>query len=93
MNFSKMFRSLVTFVVAVAAAAPSLAHAQEPQAGYQETAKGGDAQLVFKDDVMTAGGLDGSMSVVKVPTRALRSGLLRPRVNFVAELTKTVENL
>jgi hypothetical protein len=42
---------------------------------------------------MTAGGLDGTMSVVKVPTRALRSGLLRPRVEFVAELTKTVENL
>ena len=91
MHVSRSFRLVLAIVATGAAGAPSLAQAQT--SGYQETATGGDAQLIFKDDVMTAGGLDGTMSVVKVPTRALRSGLLRPRVEFVAELTKTVENL
>jgi hypothetical protein len=91
MHVSRSFRTLLAILATSAATAPSLAHAQS--SGYQETAAGADAQLIFKDDVMTAGGLDGTMSVVKAPTRALRSGLLRPRVAFIAELTKTVENL
>jgi hypothetical protein len=91
MHVSRSFRILVAVLATTAASAPPLAHAET--SGYQETAVGGDAKLIFKDDVMTAGGLDGTMSVVKAPTRALRSGLLRPRVEFVAELTKTVENL
>ncbi len=91
MHVSSSFRLILAILATGAASAPSLAQAQT--SGYQETSAGGDAQLIFKDDVMTAGGLDGTMSVVKVPTRALRSGLLRPRVEFVAELTKTVENL
>jgi hypothetical protein len=47
----------------------------------------------FKDDALQAGGLDPNDARLKVVRHTARSLLIRPRVQFIAEMLKSVENL
>lgn len=60
---------------------------------YVEKNVGGDAVVTFVGDELAAppGGAYGD--TVRRPPGVTRLGLIRPRMNFVVELVKTVENL
>jgi len=47
----------------------------------------------FLDDVLQAGGLSSSDPRLHVVKHAVRSGLIRPRTQFISEMLKSVENL
>jgi hypothetical protein len=59
----------------------------------EQVAAGGDQVVKFTGDELSgpANGIFGDR--VRVPPGAVRVGLIRPRLNFVPELLKTVENL
>lgn len=50
-------------------------------------------RVVFKDDPMSATGSDPNVARITVRPTAARITLLRPRVHFVPEMLKSVENL
>jgi hypothetical protein len=52
-----------------------------------------DYAYVFKDDALQAGTGDGSTPRIVVLKSAQRARLLTPRINFVPELLKAVENM
>ena len=60
---------------------------------YVEQNLGGDAVVTFVGDELAspAGGAYGD--TIRRPPGVMRQGLIRPRMNFVVELLKTVENL
>ena len=62
-------------------------------ADYTEQSVGGDQVITFTGDELPApaNGFDGG--VIRPLPGVIRLGLIRPRVNFVAELLKSVENL
>jgi hypothetical protein len=47
----------------------------------------------FDDDLAFGDGLDATTAIIRVRPPGARMVLLRPRLHFVPELTKTVENL
>jgi hypothetical protein len=62
-------------------------------AEYMEQITGGDQVVQFTGDAIAAPpGAPLGGTVVR-PPGVMRVGLLRPRLNFVTELLKTVENL
>lgn len=75
------------------------AYAQTPRqpavqtAAYTERSVGGDEVVTFTGDELAGitGGPYGDL--VRRPPGAVRVGLIRPRMNFVSELLKSVENL
>lgn len=60
---------------------------------YVEQTLGGDAVVTFGGDALAApsGGAYGD--TIRRPPGITRVGLIRPRMNFVVELVKSVENL
>jgi hypothetical protein len=62
----------------------------------KETAgdKGGDGYgYEFDDDPLSAGGFGPNDATIRVRPRAARTTLIRPRIQFVDEMLKSVENL
>jgi hypothetical protein len=59
----------------------------------EQTTVGGDAVVSFTGDELAAppGGAYGD--IIRRPPGVTRAGLIRPRMNFVSELVKSVENL
>ncbi len=53
----------------------------------------GDRIITFSTDGLDAGGTSMYGFTLRRPPGVIRLGLIRPRVNFVAELLKSVENL
>ena len=53
----------------------------------------GDRIITFSTDGLEAGGSSMYGFTLRRPPGVIRLGLIRPRVNFVAELLKSVENL
>jgi hypothetical protein len=47
----------------------------------------------FEDDPLNAGGFGPNDATIKVRPRAARTTLIRPRISFVTEMPKSVENL
>jgi hypothetical protein len=47
----------------------------------------------FSDDPLNAGGFGPNDATIKVRPRAARTTLIRPRVSFVQEMLKSVENI
>ena len=83
-------RTLAAIAVAVAIAAPRPAHAADD---YVDQTDRDGQRVVFKDDPMTAGPMASTGSLLVVRPSAARVGLLRPRVEFIHEMLKSVENL
>lgn len=59
----------------------------------EPTKKDDNYGYIFNDEVLQAEGMDAIAAQIKVRQRGTREGLLRPRVHFVAEMLKSVENL
>jgi hypothetical protein len=47
----------------------------------------------FDDDPLSAGGFGPNDATIRVRARAARTTLIRPRISFVPEMLKSVENL
>lgn len=97
--------ALTTALAAAVALFSAGARAQSPQASappppsthatgdYVEQNLGGDAIVTFVGDELTTppGGAYGD--VIRRPPGVIRALLIRPRMNFVVEMLKSVENL
>ncbi|MFO0669862.1 MAG: hypothetical protein U0235_09595 [Polyangiaceae bacterium] len=83
--------------------ATSMASAQTPATGtttptqtqstYAESKTSDGSAVVFKDDLATADGLSAAGAVLKVRGGPARFVLIKPRMNFIDALRKSVENL
>ena len=72
-----------------AAAAPTAVNTSD----YSEQRVGGDQVVTFTGDPLKGDDKSTLGFTLRRPPGVLRAGLIRPRVNFVSELLKTVENL
>jgi hypothetical protein len=100
----KLRRFVASGVCAIVLAASGVAQAQ-PQtpkpatttttttSEYVEQNVGGDQVVKFTGDELPATGPSYYGDVVRRPPGVMRAGLIRPRLNFVPELLKSVENL
>lgn len=73
----------------------SLAYAQNgtSEPGFRSTDRPDGYQITFVDDPLGAGGLDPNGATIAVRKGPVRQTLIRPRVTFVSEMLKSVENL
>ena len=55
--------------------------------------KGDGYGYEFDDDPLSAGGFGPNDATIRVRPRAARTTLIRPRIQFVDEMLKSVENL
>lgn len=61
---------------------------------YVETQAIDGGQVVeFPGDPLPVSGMSAYGDLVRPPPKVVRAGLLRPRMNFLSELLKSVENL
>ncbi len=60
---------------------------------YTETRTGGDQVVTFPGDELPADGPNPYGDTIRRPPGVMRQGLVKPRLNFVSELVKSVENL
>ncbi len=67
------------------------AHAEPGKNAKKE--KGNDYGYTFEDDSLLGGEMDGRSDIIKIRPTGVRDRLIRPRVQFVPELLKSVENL
>ncbi len=75
----------IAFGMILGAVAPS-AHADTPK-------KEASYEYKFTDDLLSAPDGGGNTPIIKVRPMRTREILLRPRVQFVTEMLKSVENL
>ena len=78
----------LSFTSAVAAAQTT-----EKKNDYFEAKSEDGSSVIFKDDPMTAPGLDPSGATLSLRGRPMRAMLIKPRLHFVEELKKSVEAL
>ncbi len=52
-----------------------------------------DQSYTFSDDLLNGGALDGSLAMLRVRTKPMRTLLIRPRTQFVTEMLKTADDL
>jgi len=91
-----MRRSVRLRVVAVAAGLSVFMLASSVFAQAKETAAGGGEEgygYQFEDDPLAAGGFGPNDATIKVRPKAARTTLIRPRISFVPEMLKSVENI
>jgi len=86
---SKRIRIVSVAVGLAAFMASGAALAQDKPAGD----KGDGYGYEFDDDPLAAGGFGPSDATIRVRPRAARTTLIRPRIQFVDEMLKSVENL
>lgn len=63
------------------------------QAGAKSTDGDGGYGYEFSDDPLNAGGFGPSDATIRVRPTAARTTLIRPRISFVQEMLKSVENI
>lgn len=59
----------------------------------KEKEKNNDQAMDFKDDPLEAGGLGPNEIGLKIRSGPVRSTLIKPRMSFVPQMLKSVENL
>lgn len=64
-----------------------------PARGYADHDVGSDRIVEFNDDLIGGTPFEMAGVLLRHAPRVLRAGLLRPRLHFVGELVKSVENL
>ena len=83
---------IVSLALGVSAfAVTGAAFAQDKAAAGGE--KGDGYGYEFDDDPLSAGGFGPNDATIRVRPRAARTTLIRPRIQFVDEMLKSVENL
>ena len=85
-------------VLTLAFSTTALAQAPSPRAttatpDYTEHTVDGSQVVTFGGDPLKGDDNSAYGFTMRAPPRVLRAGLIRPRVNFVMELVKSVENL
>ena len=88
---SKRVRIVSVAVGLAAFMASGAAFAQAPAGG--DDKKGDGYGYEFDDDPLSAGGFGPNDATIRVRPRAARTTLIRPRIQFVDEMLKSVENL
>ncbi len=89
---SSRIRKLVAFVViATTLTLSASAFAEKP--GYTESKDDAGQVVKFTDDPLGATGLDPNIPMIGSRKPAQRTQMLRPRVNFVTEMRRSVEAL
>jgi len=61
--------------------------------GYTESKDQAGQVVKFTDDPLDGAGMKGTIPIIHIVGGGQRLQLMRPRVNFVSELTKSVENM
>jgi hypothetical protein len=91
---SKRIRVVSVAFGLVAFMASGAALAQDKAGGNKADGDKGDGYgYEFDDDPLAAGGFGPSDATIRVRPRAARTTLIRPRIQFVDEMLKSVENL
>ena len=90
---SKRIRIVSVAVGLAAFMASGAAFAQAKAGGEGGGDKGDGYGYEFDDDPLAAGGFGPSDATIRVRPRAARTTLIRPRIQFVDEMLKSVENL
>jgi hypothetical protein len=88
--------SRVVFGVAVGLATIVVAPSAFAQGARESGDGGGDEKgygYEFEDDPLNAGGFGPNDATIRVRPRAARTTLIRPRISFVPEMLKSVENI
>ena len=83
--------SVAVGLAAFMASGAAFAQAKEAAAGGGD--KGDGYGYEFDDDPLAAGGFGPNDATIRVRPRAARTTLIRPRIQFVDEMLKSVENL
>ncbi len=84
---NKTLAALGAFVALSAAALPALA---DPPAPRQSSR---DYEYTFPDDSLLTDTMGAKGATITIRTKPQRTVLIRPRVQFVQEMLKSVENL
>jgi hypothetical protein len=84
---------IVSVAVGLAAFMASGAAFAQDAAGGGDEKKGDGYGYEFDDDPLAAGGFGPNDATIRVRPRAARTTLIRPRIQFVDEMLKSVENL
>jgi hypothetical protein len=83
--------------VKFAAVSVGLAVMVSSATGFAQSAKSSDADggygYEFSDDPLNAGGFGPNDATIRVRPTAARTTLIRPRISFVQEMLKSVENI
>jgi hypothetical protein len=82
--------SVALGLAAFMASGAAFAQAKDAAAGGD---KGDGYGYEFDDDPLAAGGFGPNDATIRVRPRAARTTLIRPRIQFVDEMLKSVENL
>jgi hypothetical protein len=82
--------SMAIGLAAFMASGAAFAQAKDAAAGGD---KGDGYGYEFDDDPLAAGGFGPNDATIRVRPRAARTTLIRPRIQFVDEMLKSVENL
>ena len=82
--------SMAIGLAAFMASGAAFAQAKDAAAGGE---KGDGYGYEFDDDPLAAGGFGPNDATIRVRPRAARTTLIRPRIQFVDEMLKSVENL
>jgi len=90
---SKRVRIVSVAVGLAAFMASGAAFAQDAAGGGGDEKKGDGYGYEFDDDPLAAGGFGPNDATIRVRPRAARTTLIRPRIQFVDEMLKSVENL
>ena len=85
-----MMKKFISFMAVLAIClGANVSKAQVNNSGDTEKGYG----YTFDDDPLAAGGFGPNDATIRVRQRAARTTLIRPRVSFVPEMLKSVENL
>lgn len=84
--------SVALGLAAFMASGAAFAQAKDAAAG-DKADKGDGYGYEFDDDPLAAGGFGPNDATIRVRPRAARTTLIRPRIQFVDEMLKSVENL
>jgi hypothetical protein len=92
---SKRIRIMSVAAGLVVFMASGAAFAQDAAGGGDKAGgdKGDGYGYEFDDDPLAAGGFGPNDATIRVRPRAARTTLIRPRIQFVDEMLKSVENL
>ncbi|MCK6587917.1 MAG: hypothetical protein L6Q76_10065 [Polyangiaceae bacterium] len=82
-----MKKALIGFAISMAFITTSVVAAAEP------TKKDDSYGYIFTDDALQADSMGSATAQIRVLKLGRRDRLLRPRVHFVSEMLKSVENM
>ena len=86
-------RTPIAVAVGLALVTASSAALAQPAAGYTETKDISGQVVVFNDNPLDGTTMDPNGAILKGVHKSARMVLMRPRLNFVTELYKSIEKM